>query len=359
MLLIPINTRMRVYSLVACLSVWLLLNTSVLAQGRKIGYFSLGPSVGFCHYQGDLDDNGFDFWNIFAPEANNNVGNPTKLLRPGLGFSAYYTFHPLFSIRGQFNQGWIGASDRQNTVFARQQRNLSFRSPVTELSLQLVMEFFKSPEAMRHYKFRVRFTPYAFAGISLFSFNPQAQADPAWLTDPLSSSYFDSDPNKWYSLQPLGTEGQNSVNTNKTPYALTQVSIPLGLGLRMSLNDRLDLRADIGLRRTFTDHLDDVSGKFYADPQQFIASGNIQGLFFSDRSSSKAYGDPRTVFDNRTSGYKFNDFRGNDQLLDWYAFSTISLTYIISKADRCPRFKNGGYDLINTSTPRTSHKGRR
>ena len=45
-------------------------------------------------------------------------------------------------------------------------------------------------------------------------------------------------------------------------YRLTEVAIPMGLGVKYRLTERFILGLDAGLRKTFTDYLDDVSGTY-------------------------------------------------------------------------------------------------
>jgi hypothetical protein len=152
-------------------------------------YFYVGVSLGATNYKGDLDDN-------FA----------LKFTKPGLGFMGGYKFTPHLSARLAFNQGWIGASDSQAARdIPRRRRNLSFRSPLTEVSLNLVYEFFAND---RKFKYRPQYTPYLFGGVAVFAFNPQAKLG-----------------NDWYNLQPLGTEGQFLANCADCPdpYNLVQV----------------------------------------------------------------------------------------------------------------------------------------
>jgi hypothetical protein len=344
---------------------------------RRYNYFSLGLTVGVSHYQGDLDDNGFDWWNVFSAIENENVGNPFKLIRPGFGACVNYHFHPHMYVRFMFSQGWIGASDEKNTDGPRIYRNLSFRTHVTEVSAQLVYEFFAT---QRHYRYRPNWSPYVYSGIAVFNFSPKAQPDAQWLD--LYPNLFSS-ADEWVALQPLGTEGQylnDPDNRYPEPYKLTQISIPIGVGVRRKINDRMDVFLDMGIRKTFTDHLDDVSGRItpipdlaeytgrpeigpraggaYAAMDQFFAEGNVKGALFSDRSgyiySNGSPSEPLTSRDRFSQAPNYTpdgvgiypgawkatgEIRGNRNDLDWYMFTTVGVTYILDKPDRCPKFK--------------------
>lgn len=264
-------------------------------------YFSVGAAINAANYKGDLDD---DF--------------TLKFTRPGVGAMAFFHFNPHMAVRITFNQGWMFAKDNNSTDDARKARNLHFRSHITEFSLQLVYEFFGTK---RRYVFRPYLSPYVFAGGAVFNYNPKARLN-----------------GEWIALQPLGTEGQylpgqnTDYQTGKKinypePYKLTQFSIPFGIGVRYRLTDKLDLRAEIGLRKTFTDYLDDVSGQ-YPDPQALMAQ-NPTAALLSDRVDKGVYPE---------GGKKYFGIRGHSDQEDWYIFSGVSVTYILDWV-KCPKFK--------------------
>lgn len=266
------------------------------AQLNRSRYFYVGAALGATNYKGDLDDN-----------------MTLKFTKLGLGFMGGYHMNSHMSVRLAFSQGWMGASDAEAARdIPRRRRNLSFRSPLTEGSLVFVYEFFGNN---RKYKYRPTYSPYIFAGGAIFAFNPQAKLG-----------------NEWYDLQPLGTEGQQLGGNCGTgdcpePYSLVQVSIPFGAGVRYRLTDKIDLNVEIGLRKTFTDYLDDVSGQ-YADYEALYAQ-NPNAALLSDRIDRSVY----------PQGGKFwNGIRGDDTQNDWYIISMVSATYILDWV-KCPKFR--------------------
>ncbi|MCS7296880.1 MAG: DUF6089 family protein [Bacteroidia bacterium] len=270
-------------------------NTLWAQRGYK-SYLAFGPSVGITNYKGDLDD---DF--------------TLKFTRPGFGFGLFYNFHPHLRLRAAFTQGWIGAADSISVNRFRKWRNLHFRSHLTEFSLQFIYEFFASP---RIYRYRPQFSPFIFGGVAVFNFDPRAKASDG----------------KWYRLQPLGTEGQFLNDPSRSypkPYALTQVSIPMGIGGRWRLSDQWDLWFEIGLRKTFTDYLDDVSDR-YAPLDLMAAQMGPIAAELSDRSGYRAQG---------SSGFEANDVRGFVNQDDWYVYTGFTVSYIIDPGDRCPKFR--------------------
>lgn len=130
----------------------------------------------------------------------------------------------------------------------RYERNLSFRSKITEF--QLIAEihpllFINPDEAPR-------LSPYVLSGVGLFSFDPKAKLKGIW-----------------YSLQPLRTEGQGFREyRERQPYKLSQLNISAGLGLRYELNSFLNARLEVNYRFLDTDYLDDVSTD-YINPDLF------------------------------------------------------------------------------------------
>jgi hypothetical protein len=158
----------------------------------------------------------------------------------------------------------------------------------------------------------------------VFKFNPKAQftynSSPDLANDNIGATpvhhpdlaKFDG---QWVELQPLGTEGQETTKFNdRKRYALTQVSIPLGIGYKKQFDDFWAWGIELGVRKTFTDYIDDVSLD-YVDEQ--IVEGNNGRLASAmrDRAAEKGYQD----FDNGMS-------RGTSKSSDWYMFLNFTLT---------------------------------
>jgi hypothetical protein len=165
-----------------------------------------------------------------------------------------------------------GSDDIINTTgineLWRKQRNLDFKTTVLEgyVALELFPTmFFRVPS-----EFEPRLRPYGLVGIGIFHFNPKG-------------SLTDASGNKtWYNLRPLRLEGQGmSEYPESKPYSLTQVCIPLGVGLKYYATDRINLSGELLYRKTFTDYIDDVS-KNYIDP-------NIYNKYLSAQDASLAY----------------------------------------------------------------------
>jgi hypothetical protein len=269
---------------------------SAMAQ-LSTKYFFVGVALGTTNYKGDLDDN-------FT----------LKFTKPGVGLVGGYKFHPHMYARLSFNQGWMGASDASAaTDVPRRRRNLSFRSPITEAAVTFHYEFFANN---RKFKYRPQYTPYLFGGVAVFAFNPQAKLG-----------------DQWYDLQPMGTEGQflPGCDTCPEPYKLVQFSIPFGVGIRYKLTDKIDLNVEMGLRKTFTDYLDDVSGNY--PNMEALRAWNPTSYLLSDRIDRVLY--PQGA---GPSPVGVNGIRGDNTQDDWYVLTMVSATYILDWV-KCPKFR--------------------
>jgi hypothetical protein len=138
----------------------------------------------------------------------------------------------------------------------RKQRNLDFKSNIFET--YIAAEVF--PLMMlnkNHDDYKPRLRPYGVIGIGVFHFNPQGS-----LTDINGHQ-------TWYNLKPLHTEGEGFAEYPKRKdYSLTQVNIPMGLGFKYFISDRVNVSLEVLHRKTFTDYIDDVSTE-YIDPDLF------------------------------------------------------------------------------------------
>ena len=235
-----------------------------------------------------------------------------------------YKLTDRFALRTGIYYGRVYGSDEFTPEYARNGRNLNFRSPIIELSE--VVEFSILRESFGH-RYNIKKargkkpTPnlYIFAGVGGFFFNPRAQYLPVVMDGNTGNPVLDAegnttpntdDPNygKWYSLQPLGTEGQGYVSTRKK-YSRIQMSIPFGVGLNCMLTKSWGIGFDFGFRYTLTDYIDDVSST-YVSPD-----------IYDD--------DIARYFSNPGSKYRVGagDQRGDTKYNDAYMFLTIKATY--------------------------------
>lgn len=161
---------------------------------------------------------------------------------------------------------------------ARYNRNLNFRSNITEFSLITELHpLFMFIDWSWKEQEPPRYSPYLLAGIGYYSFNPQGRLG-----------------NRWVDLQPLSTEGQGFPEyPDRKVYKLKQINFPVGIGLKYELSSILNVRGEFVYRILNTDYLDDVSTT-YIDPQAFLnnlpANQASLALQMSDRQLSKISG---------------------------------------------------------------------
>jgi hypothetical protein len=237
-----------------------------LTQTLQAQYLEAGIFAGSANYKGDI-----------APTIE------LSEYHPAYGVSLRYNYTRYFSVKTNLLVGQISGSDANFQSPIARERNLSFRSDITELSFQ--GEY--SPLGFDILAGKTT-TPYFFGGIGGFIFNPQANIN-----------------GTWYDLQPLGTEGQGMTGYN-TKYKRFSLSFPMGIGLRFSLNRRVNLGFEIGMRRTFTDYLDDVS-KYYPDLEALRAS--------SPTAANLSYRRPELTGENDTPNQNRGTLKGKDRYL--------------------------------------------
>jgi len=248
---------------------------SLAASGQQ---FHIGVFGGLAAYNGDLTEKIF----------------PKKVTNGAIGITGNYELKEQIMLRAGLTYAIVGGADRFSDNAELKLRNLAFETQLIEFSL--VGEYYLLNLYDR------RYSPYAFAGLALYHFNPYA---------------FNGSSQKIY-LKPLSTEGQG-INgyPDRKPYNLTQLAIPFGGGIKFAVTDNLRVGLEVGLRKLFTDYLDDVSTN-YIDPNDLLAAKGQLAVDMSYRSDE--VGGPPT--------YPTKDYqRGSPKNKDYYYFTGIHLTY--------------------------------
>ena len=165
-----------------------------------------------------------------------------------------------------------------------------------------------------------KYSPYFFAGLAVFHYNPYA---------------YDANRNKVY-LKPLSTEGEGVAGyPDRKQYSLTQMAIPFGGGIKFALTDNIRIGLEVGLRKLFTDYLDDVS-KNYIDPVDLFNSTRSRRLLIfliAGRGEKSLGADPNYPAKSEQ--------RGNPKNKDSYYFAGIHLTYRLGGGDSGGGFSSG------------------
>ncbi len=215
------------------------------------------------------------------------------------------------SFRNNYNRRWtlkssvlyhvIEAWDSYSEDPWIRNRNLSFRNQIIEGSVQGELNFFNYQ--LGNPKFPV--SPYLFAGLAFLRMRPMAQYR-----------------GNWYELQPLGTEGQGS-DLGGDKYKTDIFSVPFGAGIKTNLFAIFGLSIEWGVRKTWTDYLDDISGK-YVDPGMLADLNGELAAALSDRSL-------QPEIPNATGGNNGGLQRGDPGRKDFYFFSMVSLNIRFDK----------------------------
>ncbi len=220
------------------------------------------------------------------------------------------------SVIGQFTYAMLSAKDEFAANEARRNRNFDVRTHLMEFSAQYRYYFIKDKFG---HVFKLRgassmffsqISAYAGIGVAGIYFNPKGR-------------YTDG---KFYALQPLGTEGQG-LPGNPDKYSRIGLAIPFTLGAKYSLGKRMGISAELGMRKTFTDYIDDVSTVYY-----------------DNTAIKNAYGDKAAFLADPNPGENptwtgAGERRGGEKLKDFYATFVISVNYKLLKGKSFkPRF---------------------
>ena len=236
--------------------------------------FHFSGRLGFANYQGDLKARAISL-------------SQAKLMG---SIGAQYDLSEHITARSYLTLASLLADDKKGTT-AMQQRNLNFRSKIADWELTGQYNFFSLNDRW--------WTPYIFAGIGFYHFNPYTK-------DTIGKKYF---------LQPLSTEGEGFM-TGVNNYKLTQFSIPFGFGAEYSLNEDMRIGIEFGYRKIFTDYLDDVSNK-YVDQASLLNARGAKAVELAYRGNEVQAG----PYPAAGIG------RGNSNNKDGYYY--IALTYTV------------------------------
>ena len=247
-------------------------------------YFDAGIFYGVSNYQGDLTTSKFE---------------PSEFNLAAGAFIRYH-FTPKVAIKTHFYGGSLTGSD----MFSyRRARNLHFKSTILELGIQGEYSLFDYAILDKNHVA----SPHFFVGLSAFYFNPHADYNGTSV-----------------ELRLVGTEGQGMPGYAE-PYSRLQISIPMGLGFKVAINEMTNIGAELGFRKTFTDYIDDVSGH-YPDMVELYE-------FMGPAAYTLSYRSPEydaTMSQRDPSGLK----RGNSLHKDVYMFGGVTLSINFKKGKK-------------------------
>lgn len=244
--------------------------------------WELGLSGGGASYMGDL-----------------NQYNPIKISGVSGGGFAKINLSPRIALGVHYTFGQIAAADDQSDNAQFKSRNLSFYTPLHEVSLITEFNFFDM--------FKVnakKYSPYVFVGIGDLFFDPRADYK-----------------GNAYSLSSYKTEGQGE------SYATSTIVIPYGGGVKYRMSEQFNVFTQVGFRVPLTDYLDDVSGN-YPDKSLW---GNTPGAIIRSALSDRS-GEQNGIYLG-VPGTQRGDYRKRDS----YMFASIGISYTFASR-KCFKF---------------------
>lgn len=211
---------MRAYRLALTLSIVLAGATASL--GQLVQRSEIGFGLGTFNYTGDLVRS-YDF-TYSQPAA-------TIFYRANIS--------KVISFRAAFTAGKLSASDATKPIdpFAVQ-RNASFDIFLSEVSGVYEYHFLNWRDDIR----RLRFTPYLFGGLALFS--------------------------------------MSGVKDKADQYSTIQLAVPFGGGVKYVVNPKFYVSLEFGMRKTFFDYLDNISDGDKAYKNYQYGNGNDYDNYF-------------------------------------------------------------------------------
>jgi opacity protein-like surface antigen len=255
--------------------------------------FYFNGAIGAMNYGGDLQEKKFTF----------------QQSNPSLTLGATYYFQPNLLGNVNLTYGKIGSNDSRNGP-KWFYRNLDFKSNIYEAAVTVEYDLYDiresaTPEFKNTDQETIRYTPYIFAGIGVFNFNPYTHYN--------GEKVF---------LAPLRTEAQ------AVPYSLWSVSIPFGFGVKYALSENVFIGAELNIRKTLTDYIDDVSTFHFVDTTTLLSTSGQLAASLSFRADE--------IPDNK---YPFYSQRGNPKKKD--VFYNFAVKVIFKIGEGTSLFKYG------------------
>jgi hypothetical protein len=268
-------TKRSIRLILIIFSAFLVFANSFGQRGQEVGGY-----IGAAFYYGDLNTS-------------------LKIQKPGpaAGIFVKRNFNNRLSLRGGLNYARVAASDANSGNNFEKNRNLSFRSSILDFTGGLEFNFLPHD----HGSSDAWYTPYLFAGLSVFYYNPTASLD-----------------GERYALRKLGTEGQEL----SQEYSVISGAFALGAGFKWDISHDVSVQTELTFRTLFTDYLDDVS-TIYPDFGALADRHGQIAVDLSDRSLVDGIG-----IEGRQ--------RGNSANNDNYVVISVGLTKYFGYIE-CPK----------------------
>ena len=224
--------------------------------------------------------------------------NTLKSITPVVGVLGRWNFNKRLAIRGQLLTGNLSADGIFENALIGQSGTRATSFPADQKFVYNFKRNFQTAEALLEFNFRnyklgkmkkEAFTPFVTLGLGVFY--SRAPRTGSFILDPTPSTAVGVIPALYPPyLGPAGTT--NSKLTNG--FDVSTLTIPVGAGLKFNITKRLGGMAEVIIRKTFSDNIDNLN-----DPSRYLAT------------SGPSYAAAKTGLNNT----------------DWYATLTVSLIY--------------------------------
>lgn len=187
-----------------------------------------------------------------------NPNQQVHLIKPSAGLFLRQNLNKRWAVRASFIAGSIAADDKEFDNGFQQQRNINFNSSLLDISAQAEFNFF--PYKLGATRHTSSYTPYVASGFGFLL-----------------------------------------VSNSIEPY---NIVIPMSVGVKISITKKIEIGAELSVKKTFSDYLDNLSGKEY--------------------ELAKMESESKIKYKQKATFYK----------KDWYTFVGVFITYKI--------FQSGG-----------------
>ncbi|MFM7594752.1 MAG: DUF6089 family protein [Flavobacteriales bacterium] len=254
-------------------------------QATFLSQSELGFSLGQMYYIGDL-----------------NPFMPFNKSQWAFSFMYRYNLHSRMALRLSYLQGQVEADDKNSSNSILVNRNLNFHSDIKELAAGIEFYFAPFYFGRKNGQKEIQGTAYFLTQIGGFYMNPTTTIN-----------------GEEIELRTLGTEGQGTILNKKGTYSNFQLCVPLGVGAKAQIGKRVTLNIDLGIRKTFTDYMDDVKSATYVDPSVLAQYSGELSAALSNQS-----------LDGARNGY-----RGNPTTKDWYVYAGGMVSVRLGRGRKC------------------------
>lgn len=236
------------------------------------------------------------------------------------GMFGRYTIHPCLGVKFGLNYGTLYATDEWNydkMLFATTQGQDAYqryarqqKSKTNIIEGNLMLEFSPlrfNPEARRANR---KGTLVVGVGLGYFHFTPMSTVGQG---------------DKFINIYNLHVEGDGFGSGFPPSYSLWQFCVPMDIAWRWDLGKHINLGIEFMYRKTFTDYLDGVSGK-YIDKNEYIKHMSAADATDAQLVADKAY------YHNLAQPNVAGNIRGNSADKDGYSSISVTLYYkVLSK----------------------------